>query len=758
MKKDEKPEKCKGCPLYETGIGPVNDYYPSLEKEPSILVIGEAPGAREVRENAPFVGPSGRLLRRMFYQAGLKLSACVVTNTIRCRLPGNDSSDRKLMKKTIDHCTKQFLSATLEKNRDLNWLVCGTHASQYIVGEKITSCMGYVYKKKDIGREGDGIVVPCLHPAAILHDPTNVFDVTVDHIKKIASNVSPYGIDDYIIDSPDEMQVGEFLTGMKKGKMAVVDIETLGVHSLVMTVIGITRKDGQTISVPWTQTMRRIITPYLEDPDLTFIAHNAAFDGVGLLYNGVNVFPCTWEDTMYLARLCGEEKLKLEALAARHLNVPSWKKKSDVEGMMTYNAKDVHYTWKLYNKLKVKLYKASDKLYEDTKEIPKIAAEIQRRGMLVDIVRLKELRTSLTKTKEELMKTWSGYFPSVSPTSPKQLLSLFEEFNIDIPKSNVGGGKWKKSTNERALTLVAAKGGMGQLIAETVLKLRKINKVLSTYTDYPLDDNNVLHPNLKPTGTVTGRWSSSDPNMQNIPIRDDEFEIRKIFIARPGMTIIEADYSQAETRVTAILAKEEKMLKAWEDGRDIHTFVASNVYGVPYDKVGKSQRNTSKNIGYAMAYGSKARGISNRFGLDYKEVKRFLADFAKTFPNYFTQLNLWSEVAQRTGMLVNIFGRVHHFHGDRVATQAMNFIPQSTVADMINYSLLAVYRYIKLNAKDWHIILQIHDSILLEVPDEEVEEAEKVLIKLMGRRWPELGAHLIPVEVAHAKDWYSIKG
>ena len=752
-----KPEICEGCPFYDRP-GPVFPSEPLGDAR--FIIVGEAPGETEIAQGIGFVGRSGKVLRSMMLKAGIKSSSCIFANVVMCRPEGNATPSPY----EAEYCYSRWLKPFLQENQDKNWIIAGSVASQKIYDEKITKCAGYLYPHPD----GTGVGIPILHPAAVMRDYSRTaYGETVENLRKIVGITKDdlYDALDHIVITPNNYALGEYVERSLDSPILVIDIETEGKDSRNITIVGVTNSLGETVSVHWNDATKKHLKRLIESNEGVLVAQNVIFDFPILQEHGIKTYQeygepfrpgRVWEDTMRLAHLAGEDRLSLEYQVGKHLRVSSYKQKSDVEGMFLYNAKDSHYTWLLYNHYKGQMFKASIPLYQATKKIEQVAARMSARGFRLDPVKLEQLQMILTIKLAEIKEHWGQTFGDVNPNSPKQIQNLIVSLGENVPKNTKG----KFTTDERAMEILIQRGGMVRAMALMLLEIRELTKMRSTYATYQLDENFRIHPKYKITGTVSGRWSCSDPNIQNVPVRDDKWKIRGMFTAQPGYVIMTGDYSQAEMRVIAILADEKRLLDAWARGQDVHSYVASLVLGVPIDSVTKEQRATAKTVVYAMSYGAGPRKIALTSKKPYAEVRKFYEAFKDKFPRYFDQLEYWAKTAATDGYLVSPFGRVHNFSGERMEMQAKDFTPQSCVADMVNIVLCDIDTDLIQQEKEkpWYLIHQNHDEIVMEIPVEDIESASAFLRSKMERPWAELRGHVIPVDIAWGETWLDCKG
>lgn len=740
-----KPDECQGCPLYNEP-GPVYPQQSSLEK-PVYIIIGEAPGADEVDEGVPFIGASGKKLRWMLSQAGIRSSYCHITNCVMCRPPNN----RTPTKEEVAFCTTAWKDKEFERFKKftgLKYFLVGGVASEAILGETIAESMGYTFPAK----WGQGVMMPIYHPAYLLRNPKAepMVQQLINKLSVMDASPEEDSEPDFII-NPKLYDLVEFISKCRSYNYVVFDTETRSIEDTSLHCIGIADRYGNTVSVPWNVNTAEILRPLFADATVDKIAFNVRFDARVMLDNGFP-FNGRWIDIQRLVQLDdvvpGGQFIKLEAVAPLYLsNVTSWKRKSSTEGMLVYNAKDTRYEWEIYQKLRRKLLgKPAWSLFERTVDLDKVVFSLERRGFLIDVPLMMTIKEDAGKQYEEEKKQWDEQY-RINPHSPKQVIELFEDRKIKLWRTNQG----KTSTQERYLKLTAAAYPKHAPLIHSLIRLRYLRKAISTYMEYVPSPDGALHPNVFTTGTISGRFSYSRPNLANIPKHKDEFGIRRIFVARPGYKLISADWSQAEARVTAILANEEPMLEAFASGRDIHRFVAERLFNKPADEVTKKERHNAKTCLFGLSYGAGYRKLAEQADVSFQEARTFISLFEKAFPAYFAQLQKWSRIGAEEGFLVNPFGRPHSFGGDRVATQARNYIPQSTVADMINISLCQLFH--RLQGKDAHILLQIYDQVIVEVAEHLVDEVKQDILEVMNQPWPELNGHVIPADADVGKNW-----
>ena len=402
-------------------------------------------------------------------------------------------------------------------------------------------------------------------------------------------------------------------------------------------------------------------------------------------------------------------------------------------------------------------------------ELPLIPTieKAQNRGILVDIDYLKKLSKDYHKKLSLLEKEiWKLADVEFNINSPKQIGEvLFDKMGLSTKglKKTVGGAR---STRESELIKLRGE----HEIIDKILSYRELQKLLSTYIDNipeMVDDSGRLHSTLNQTGTTTGRMSSKDPNMQNIPVRDGLGEaIRDAFVAQEGYSLLAFDYSQIEMRVLAVLAKDEKLIKVFKDGKDVHSSVASFVFGVSENEVTKDMRRKAKVINFGIIYGMGINALKDNLGGTRKEAQEFYNNYFEAFPKIKEYFEGVKKDAHKNGFTQTLFGRRRYFKGINSSVpfiramaerMAVNAPLQGTAADIIKIAMKKADDRLKETglSDDTHLLLQIHDELIYEVKDSAIEKATKVIKTAMedfpdiplpltvnvstGKRWGEMG-------------------
>lgn len=467
-----------------------------------------------------------------------------------------------------------------------------------------------------------------------------------------------------------------------------------------------------------------------------------------------------------------------DPLLLRKAQIAFWlldAEKGGVSAEAIFEATDTTTLSEALKKLEAEIrQKHMTELYEQI-ELPliPIIEELEQRGMMLDKAHLeklsKEYHTKLERARKVIYALAGEEF---NINSPKQLgVVLYEKLGLGGKSIRKTAGGGAKSTRESELEKMKS----AHPIIEKILEYRELQKVLTTYIDVlPLltDDHNRVHTKLHQDGTVTGRFSSSDPNLQNIPVRDGYGElIRDAFIAPRGKVLIAFDYSQIELRVLAMLSNDRNLRDIFENGVDIHAGVAARVFGVKEDEVTDMQRRRAKTINFGILYGMGVTALAQSLGVSRDEAQKFHDQYFEAFPTIREYLDGVLSDATKKGYTTTLFGRQRPFQNLRskipfvkamAERMAMNAPLQGTAADLVKKAMIAVDAAIKEESLtgDVGLLLQIHDELIFEVTDnpEIIKKAERVIRKAMeGVHKGTTGEH-IPLLVSYAvgKRWGSL--
>ena len=413
------------------------------------------------------------------------------------------------------------------------------------------------------------------------------------------------------------------------------------------------------------------------------------------------------------------------------------------EQVYEYAAEDADVTLKLKNKLEeeLKKYGAEDLFYNIEMPLIPVLAEMEMNGVRLDTNSLSETSNVLTARMEEVEK--EIYELAGEPfniASPKQVGEvLFDKMKIVEKAKKTKTGQYV--TNEEVLQSLKGK----HKIVEQILEHRGLKKLLGTYVDaLPKLINprtGHIHTSFNQATTATGRLSSSDPNLQNIPVRGEEGkEIRKAFIPEPGCLFFSADYSQIELRVMAHLSGDENMIEAFREGHDIHAATAAKIYKEEMEKVTRDQRTKAKRANFGIIYGITVFGLAERLDISREEARQLIDGYFETFRKVKEYMEKAKEQARRQGYVETLFHRRRYLSDINSANatvrgfaerNAINAPIQGTAADIIKVAMINIHNRFKREKKKKKMILQVHDELNFSVVPEEKEKVESIVLEEM---------------------------
>ena len=419
------------------------------------------------------------------------------------------------------------------------------------------------------------------------------------------------------------------------------------------------------------------------------------------------------------------------------------------------------YPWLIRNLKKQSLFEIYEQL--DTPLIP-ILSEMEMNGIKLNSSYYSELEVEFSKQTEEIEKKiaeLSG--EDVNLKSPKQVSKLlFETLELPIIKKTKTGA----STNSQVLEELVSMGH--EEVPGMILRYREVDKLLSTYVKtLPklVEEDGRLHTHFMQNVASTGRLSSENPNLQNIPIRTENGRrLRKGFVASEGMTLLGADYSQVELRILAHLSEDEVMVKAFENDEDIHAQTAAEVFGLSLDEVSSEKRSYAKAINFGLMYGQSSFGLSQTLGISRGEAKDYITQYFKKFHKVKSFLDELKEQCEKTGYSITINGRKRFISDINSTNRAMKSVAermainspiQGTAADIIKMAMLKVYSRMKEEKVKSKLLLQVHDELIFEVPTDEVDLMKKIVRDAMegacSLKVP------LKVDMGVGDNWYDLK-
>ncbi|MFQ1008258.1 DNA polymerase I [Gilliamella apicola] len=509
--------------------------------------------------------------------------------------------------------------------------------------------------------------------------------------------------------------------------------------------------------LPLTEVLAKL-KPILENPEIKKIAQNAKFDYSILANYGIKVSGIAFDTMLESYVLNSTERHDMDSMANRYLNHKTItydeltkvdKKKVtidaiEVEKTTQYAAEDADITLQLHEKLWPELEKDQKltKLFTDI-EMPLaiVLAEMERTGVLVDAKQLNDYSIELAKQLIEIeaqLQSLAG--EKFNPASPKQIQAiLFDKHNLPVLKKTPKGDP---STSEEVLSELANEYELPRMI----LFYRGLAKLKNTYTDKlplmisPIDQR--IHTNYNQIGTITGRLSSNDPNLQNIPVRNEEGRrIRQAFIAPKGCKIISADYSQIELRIMAHLSQDKSLLNAFAHDKDIHRVTAGEILGKAESEVTNEERRRAKAVNFGLIYGMSAFGLSKQINIPRKEAQFYIDRYFERYPGVQQYMEQTRQLAAEQGYVETLSGRRLYLPKIRSTNgiekrgaerAAINAPMQGTAADIIKTAMIKMSEWIKNQSADnIKMVMQVHDELVFEVKDAFVEQYCTEIKKIM---------------------------
>jgi DNA polymerase I len=593
------------------------------------------------------------------------------------------------------------------------------------------------------------------------------------------------------IDTPDALDA---LVGQLKGVTRLaVDTETTSVHAMKAELVGISLawEPGKGFYVPIrgplgatvldADLVRSKLGPVLADEGIEKIGQNFKYDLI-ILNNAGYTVAGKFFDTMVAAHVLDSTRMtyKMDALAADFLNhhcipitdvIGRGKSQVTIDTVPTdmvavYAAEDADITLRLADVLAEML---GDKpgladLFADL-EMPllPVLTEMEKTGITLDPQALKRMEIELSKQVDQLYDDIiEAAGRQFNPDSPKQLaVVLFEDLDLPVIKKVKTG----PSTDSGVLEELSSQHPLPGI----VLEYRKLTKLLGTYVKSLAASINPrtgrVHTSFHQAGTATGRLSSSDPNLQNIPIRTPQGRrIRQAFIAAPGTMLIAADYSQIELRMLAHLCGDEKLRAAFAADQDIHRIVAAEVFGVPLDEVTAEQRGRAKTVNFGIIYGQTAHGLSRTLGISRGEAGEYIRNYRSRFPDIDSFLKSCIDHAKEHGYVETILSRrrsvpeIESRNPQRRAFAerlAMNTVVQGSAADLIKRAMINIADRLKDENRPSRMLLQIHDELVFETPQDAVESDQQMITDEMCQA-VELSVPL-KVDIASGANWMEAK-
>jgi DNA polymerase-1 len=707
------------------------------------MVIGEAPGAREDEQHRAFIGPAGKLLDELLVASGLSRSECYISNACKCRPTNNDTPSRSQVK-----ACSGYLAAEVEKVQPERILALGNTALQATTGRSgITKYRGKVFMLGEIP------VLPTFHPAAALRSPRYLPAIRADiaAFSRLGSK-QPQVQGTQVRLIKNLRQFHWLIRKLQEAGVIAFDFETDGLEEwrpgAELVMAGFSWEPGQAAvlplhhpDAPWSNCdalLRRLKHTLEGHPKL--VAHNGKFDARWAAASGIYLRVAF--DTMLAAHILDENRSKsLESLSEIDLGMDSWKSATagdmsnprgiPLRRLATRNGIDCDSTLRLYY-LYRELLKAEPRLARLFVKLMMPASnaltQVEGGGIWVDTKKLEDVTALTVSTVAKHVRKMDKSSGGINYNSPQQVAKwLFTDLGLEAEELTKGGAP---STKEGVLLSLAKKNKQ----ARSLLQYRKHHKFLTTYLTpwaRQLDHHSRIHTSYLLHGTVTGRLSSRGPNMQQVP-RDPT--VRSIFGAPDGWLLVEADYSQIELRIAAMLANETTMLRILATGRDMHYETAGSILKKLREDITTDERVIwGKHPNFGLLFGMSAGEPGRQGGyVDYCKANGIEVSYSEAsvvyrrFHEAYPKLKMWHDrqkrLATRYKKVTNLFGRVRHLtdidssdKGVRAEAerQAINSPVQSLASDMCLSSLVRLHE--SFDPRIARVVGSIHDSVLSQV-------------------------------------------
>ena len=549
-------------------------------------------------------------------------------------------------------------------------------------------------------------------------------------------------------------------------KILSLDTETTSTNAIDAELVGLSFavKEHEAFYVPIPENREEaqkrvdIFRPVYESEEILKVGQNLKYDLEVLRNYGIELKEKMW-DTMIAHYLIQPElRHNMDYMAEIYLHYqtihideligPKGKnqrsmRELDPKDVYEYAAEDADITLQLKNKLEpeLKKYGAEKLFYEIEMPLMPVLAEMEMNGVCLDTDSLAETSKQLTSRMNEIeQRIYELAGQPFNIASPKQVGEiLFDKLKIVEKAKKTKTGQYV--TSEEVLQQLKNKH---EIVAD-ILEHRGLKKLIGTYIDaLPKLINphtGHIHTSFNQTITATGRLSSSDPNLQNIPIRgEDGKEIRKAFIPEPGCLFFSADYSQIELRVMAHLSNDDNMIEVFREGKDLHAATAANIYKKPIEEVTRDERTKSKRANFGIIYGITVFGLAERLDIDRAEAKQLIDGYFDTFPQVHDYMEKSKEIARQQGYVTTLFGRRRYLPDINSANSvvrgfaernAINAPIQGTAADIIKVAMIRIFQRFKKEGIKSKMILQVHDELNFSVFPEEKEQVERIVLEEM---------------------------
>jgi DNA polymerase-1 len=631
---------------------------------------------------------------------------------------------------------------------------------------------------------------PVETPAATGGLQLSMFGETSSAVERSAPPISE--ADYRTVDTLDAL--AELVERLKRAGRFTFDVETTSTDAITADLVGIALTDapghGYYVPVSKLQPLISTLQPLLKDHKLEKVAHNAKYDITVLAQHGLETQGPLF-DTMiasWLIQPSGSHGLKNLAWARLGVEmteitelIGTGKKQITmaqvpIEQVTPYACADVDMTTRLVDDLTGELKSRGLWSLFTEVEMPlvPVLTDMERIGIRLDASVLAEMSNQLNgrlRAIEREIQDLVGYNFNVNSTQ-----QLSDALFIKLALPTTGLKKTKSGHYSTAASVLERLAGQHEVI-DLILEQRQLTKLKSTYVDAlprlvnPRGER--IHTSFNQTGAVTGRISSSNPNLQNIPIRTQlGREVRRAFVADEGWKLVAADYSQVELRVMAHIAQDPGLLGAFEREEDIHAATAAAVQGISISEVTKEQRRIAKSVNFGLSYGQSAYGLAQQTGMSQEEARQFIKTYFEKYPGVREYIDLTKRQAAEQGYVETLLGRRRYFPNlatmrgperGRAEREAINMPIQGTAADIIKIAMIRLHRALQEGEYRSRMLLQVHDELVLEAPDDEIEAVVPLVREVMSNAFAPGGpmAELsvpLQVDVEVGQNWLEMEG
>ena len=605
---------------------------------------------------------------------------------------------------------------------------------------------------------------PDLFSQAIVTN-TNADEETTLDFQENLSTLADHPHQYHLIESEEDAQ--ELCRNLLTFSQVAFDTETTSVDAMQAQLVGMSFavEDGTAWYVAVSreteaaQRMVDVFRPFFEHPSIEKVGQNLKYDLLVLSHYDVEVAGPLFDTMLAHYVVQPEQRHNMDLLAEKYLHyrtIPiealigsgrTQRNMADLapKDIVDYACEDADVTLRLYPILKEEMekYEVTSVFTDIEMPLLPVLARMERNGVRLDTTALEETGRNFTERMQQLegeIYTLAGHEFTI--TSPKQVGAvLFDELQISAKVKKTKTGQY--STSEEVLESLRDK----HPIVEKILQHRALKKLLSTYVEalpkliHP--ETGHIHTSFNQAVTATGRLSSSNPNLQNIPVRgEDGREIRRAFVPEEGEVFFSADYSQIELRIMAHLSEDPHMVADFNSGLDIHAATAARIFHKTVDEVDRDERRKAKTANFGIIYGISAFGLSERMGVSRGEAKELIENYFATYPKVRDYMNESIERAKQTGYITTQFGRRRYLADINAGNatvrgyaerNAVNAPIQGTAADIIKLAMVAIDRRLREENLQTRMILQVHDELNFSVPPTELEQVRKLVVEEMER-------------------------